>query len=330
MEQEKIEKILANIAKKGSIDAEIVKSAYADLSKGKPTDDNSVKQMLEEIQSQYASGSKAKIQQCIFFGIGRLGDFNKKRFEQALGDYERDARSAIEKGAINLVDGDPVVMDRKEFLDKNNKYPNSNFGKALENSYVCTSVALVKNSEGNFQATNVQLRKACASPNIPEFGKVVEVALIGDFHEGFHTSDSSVFKTIGNVENINTVIASSFPDNVVPMEDLYTNAQDWEPKKPARGSTDSNGYYNRFVITNAKQQSLYPAKREGQSSNGKLRDLMLDSDISCFIDPRIPQPEVDKSYTYVGVTSLKKGYVKETKLNEGPLEVQINIMGIFP
>jgi hypothetical protein len=329
MEQTKIDKILENISKKGNVSIDAVKTVYSELSFGVPTDDDSVIQVLQEVQKKFGGGSKAKPYQMIFFGFKQLGDYNRKIIKDAKAAYAKDARESMENGIVELVDGKVVVIDRKQFFDKDQKMANPNVGKELLPSYVCGTIALVKNAEGNFVYTPVELRGKCAKGAIPEQGKIVETTMLGDFTKGFHTVDSSVFSTIGDVDNINGIMAEAFKDHVIPIEDIFDDAFVWHEKKPAKGTPDTHGYYDRFIITNATQKFINPPKEEGNNYNGVINDLMIPYDISCFVDPRCKTPEKDKGYTYIGQTSIKKGYDTETKSNTEDDVVVLNVMGVF-
>ena len=68
---------------------------------------------------------------CVASGDLRdMSEYNKKI---ALESFEEDPDSAIEDGLIKIVKGEPIPLDTKQFLDKDEKWENKNFGKPIKN-----------------------------------------------------------------------------------------------------------------------------------------------------------------------------------------------------
>ena len=146
-------------------------------------------------------------------GFGRIRDENKSLFDKALNFYESDPEGAIADGVVTLDPaGNPVVLDYREFIDKDGKYANNKLGQPLEHINYRQAQFIV---DGKIMSANI--RDYVASPML--FCGYDMVGWVGKFIKPT-SAERTVMLSPGETWDALNEIASKV-DEAITLDEVY-------------------------------------------------------------------------------------------------------------
>jgi hypothetical protein len=183
------------------------------------SDDDANEVAMAAFKAKYMPVKKpgTEVNGCLCIGYGRIRDENKSLFDATLKEYEADPEGAIARGIVKINEkGDPVVIDTREFIDKEGNYSNNNFGKPLEHIEYRQAQFLV---DGKIISGNI--RSYVFQPML--FGEYNMVGYVGKFikptsGDRVHVFDyHEMWDKLYNLE----------VDEMCSLDELYDRA-DWD------------------------------------------------------------------------------------------------------
>ena len=325
------EKILANIAKKGNIPVADLKKELAEIQNGLPASPDRDEKALKMLNDRHSGGGdKTAKYQVVIFGIRNANDFNKKRVDDAMKQYQQNKETALNSGAVKIINGVPTVIDQEQFFN-DGKTKNSNFGKPLLPSWNRNCFVFAReDGQTEWVKTTLALRNDFATEKVPEQAVVLNANLLGSIKDGLKTAKSTQFKKAEGVTvDLSKLLFAQAKDECKSLGDLLDFTKKLTKETP--------GYYDRFVVTSGKVKFITDATGEldkngkPKSHNGKIDDLTVDKLVTIFVDNALPCPTQGEEYTFIGQTSLGKVQVKQgdSYVETDEDELRINVMGYF-
>ena len=324
-----VEGLLAKMSKKSGVELSQLKVEFEEIKANVPPGDKQDDKALRELNKKYVGGkSNAVMKEFIVVGLGDVVDYTEKRRKTAIEAYNNDPQGAIESGVVKEIEGNAIPMDDREFLDKNGKYKNRNYGKELVPQNVRQCLALFKKEDGaNYEMATLNLRGERATGDLPPMNVIVKARLNGDSAKGFSTASGSVtqYETVTVLDSnaVQELLAENCADHIIQLGDCF----DYH-----RGLTEGTPeYYNRFVITPG-QVGFFKAAEEGKKSGFMiLDDITVDKAISCYVPKQIGvEPGQGDEVSVIARTSIGKGWDSENKKQTDEDVLQLNVMGIIP
>ena len=315
---------LQNIAKKGKTEVAVLETELTEIISQMPDSPDRERLAMRELNNRYSGppDKTVKFDVCIV-GLYNLTDFNRKATKTAMDAYKADKEGTLERGMVQLIDGEPVAIDLKETFGDNIK--NNNYGKPLGHSYNRNVLVLAK-EDGTLEwkMSTIALRGDFSSTSLPEMHKVLKCNLLGEIVKELKTAKSTKFTVSDEAVDFNTVLTDIAKDHIVMLGDCLTEAKKHDKKE--------KGFYNRFVITSGECRFMNDPKKEGGNFNGTFDDFTTDKMITAFVDPALGKPDIGAEYTLIAQTSVKK----EQKKNESGEYVDtdedaliMNVMGYY-
>ncbi|MCK5375415.1 MAG: hypothetical protein KAJ40_09020 [Alphaproteobacteria bacterium] len=236
---------------------------------------------------------------CVASGDLRdMSDYTKKI---ALESFEEDPDSAIEDGLIKMVKGEPVPLDTKEFLDKDEKWANKNFGKPIKND--------VKR-EMFFIKDNIIVR-AFGNPAIMEVGNEYQL-----FAKEMK-SPTAILNLVKTMAPIPTGQVTGLFDLVDGIDsDFKCDVEDLSPKN-----------VGQIIIVKGTISVAIETKTGGAMIILSGEDVFSD-DIACFIGPEGLKNDVLGGVYDKGDTVYIFGKLNSSETEEG-VKLNINAVGMI-
>ena len=323
-----VETYLANIANKSGEDVNKLRTEYGTILETIPPGAKREEKALRELNKKYvADKSSAVSKNFVVVGIGDLMDYNSKRHDEALELYASKPQEALEKNVVRLGDsGNPIPLDTREFLDKNGKYKNNNFGKDLLPQYARNTIVLMKGEDGSFTKQSLTLRgkKAQEISQLPPMNCEIKARLLGDEKKGYSTSDKATnYETVEVLSEgtILDLLAKSCTENMKVLGDCESYH---------RGlTTGTQEYYGRFVVTDG-DVNFANETDEGKKSNFMvIDDITINNTVNCFVPKHIQLPDAGKRVNVIAQTNIGKKWDSENKRTTDEDVLQLNVMGII-
>ena len=324
-----VEGLLAKMSKKSGVEVQQLKVEFEEIKANIPPGDKQDDKALRELNKKYVGGkSNAVMKEFIVVGLGDVVDYTAKRRADAIEKYNEDPQNAIESGIVKEIDGNAVAMDDREFLDKNGKYKNRNYGKELLPQNVRQCLALFKKEDDvNYEMATLNLRDKHATGELPPMNVVVKARLNGDTTKGYSTAGGSVtkYETVSVLDSnaIQELLAENCGDHIIQLGDCF----DYH-----KGITEGTPeYYNRFVITPGQVGFFKPAEEGKKSGFMILDDITVDKAVSCYVPRQLSlEPNTGDEINVIAKTSIGKGWDSENKKQTEEDVLQLNVMGIIP
>lgn len=236
---------------------------------------------------------------CVASGDLRdMSEYNKKI---ALESFEEDPDSAIEDGLIKMVKGEPVPLDTKEFLDKDEKWTNKNFGKPIKND--------VKR-EMFFIKDNVIVR-SFGSPTVMEVG----------------TEYQLFAKEMKSPKAILNLVKTMAPIPTGQIQGLFKLVDDIDSDFKCDVEDLSPKIVGQIVIVKGTVSATIETKNGGAMIILSGEDVFSD-DVACFIGPEGLKNDVLGSVYDKGDIVYVFGKLNSSETEEG-VKLNINAVGMI-
>ncbi len=315
---------LLNIAKKGKTEVSVLEKELTEIVEQMPNTPDRERLAMRELNNRYSGppDKTNKFDVCIV-GLYNLTDFNRKTLKAAIDAYKADKVGTLERGVVQLIDNEPVVIDLKEIFGDNIK--NTNYGKPLGHSFNRNVLVLAK-EDGTLEwkISTIALRGDFSSTSLPPMYKVLKCNLLGEIATELKTAKATKFNVSDETIDYNTTLTNVAKDKIVMLGDCLNEAKKHNKK--------DKGFYNRFVITSGECKFMNDPKKEGGNFNGTFDDFTTDKMVTAFVDPELGKPDIGSEYTLIAQTSVKK----EQKKNEQGEYVDteedaliMNVMGYY-
>lgn len=228
-------------------------------------------------------------------------DYTKK---MALEAYKDNPQEAIRSGRIAIIDGEPVPLDNREFLDNAGKMKNNNFGKPLGTRMQREIIAVLKDEDGVDHITRC-------------FGDYA--ANVGDV--------GTMFGTVKN-GNLSMKGPGFIKTDEMSTEELYTIIDEIAAKDPMAVSIldIEKTPKNKIIVTKGFIQ--YAKETSNNSMMVVLRDedFILSDGIVGFFNSEAAMQVADT--VEVGQEVITVARVGESK-QDGVVQKNLSIFGIM-
>jgi len=331
----KLEETLQKISAKSGISLEDVKKAHAEAKAALPSSIPDAKKDLRALQvinSELLAGSKspAVAFQGVIIGVGDCRDMMSGRVTTAMDAYATNPTQAEQEGLVRVeeANGETKVIVLDNLAKFKNGNDNPNFGKDLKPSYTRDVRIVAKSPEGNdWKSVKFQLRGELAT-QVPPMNKVVDFRALGNLEEGLRSSSVTEFKVNSELsdEEVMHIIENTGGDNIKSLD---------ECEAYHRSQEGTDGFYDRYVITEGTLEYLKPAV-EGKNRFMLVSDpTMAGENVSCYIPTEVADAvNLDQFgrqslLTIIAQPGIGKKWDSENKVQLDEEVLTLNVMGVL-